>query len=106
MYKSIAVLGERDSVYGFSAMGLITFSAEDISDAKAKFRQLCKGDYAIIYVTEGIAGKMPDEIEKAKNLLYPAVILIPGVFGNTGEGKSGVRKTIEKAVGSDVLLNK
>lgn len=106
MYKGVAVLGERDSVYGFSAMGLSAFSVEDVDDAKTKFRQLCRGDYAIIYVTEGIAQNINEEIEKTKDLIYPAVILIPGTFGNTGKGKLNVHKTVEKAVGSDILFDK
>ena len=34
----------------------------------------------------------------------PAVIQIPGVSGNTGAGVSGVKKTVEQAVGSDILF--
>ena len=31
------------------------------------------------------------------------IILIPGVSGNTGEGLSAVRRSVEKAVGSDIF---
>ena len=36
--------------------------------------------------------------------LLPAVILIPGVSGNTGKGIEGVKKSVEQAVGSDILF--
>ena len=31
--------------------------------------------------------------------------MIPGVSGNTGSGILGVRKSVEKAVGSDIIFN-
>ena len=34
----------------------------------------------------------------------PAIIQIPGVSGNTGAGVNGVKKTVEQAVGSDILF--
>ena len=37
--------------------------------------------------------------------MTPAIILIPGVKGNTGEGLRGVHKSVEQAVGSDILFN-
>ena len=36
--------------------------------------------------------------------VLPAVILIPGVSGNTGEGVAGVKRSVEQAVGSDILF--
>ena len=43
-------------------------------------------------------------IEKYKTQLLPAIILIPGVSGNTGAGVRGVKKSVEQAVGSDILF--
>jgi V/A-type H+-transporting ATPase subunit F len=36
--------------------------------------------------------------------ISPAIILIPGVSGNTGEGVKGVKGSVEQAVGSDILF--
>ena len=36
--------------------------------------------------------------------VFPAIIEIPGVSGNTGAGIAGVKKSVEKAVGSDILF--
>ena len=44
-------------------------------------------------------------IDKFQEQLLPAIILIPGVFGNTGEGVQGVKLSVEKAVGSDILFS-
>ena len=35
----------------------------------------------------------------------PSIILIPGISGNTGKGVEGVKKSVEQAVGSDILFS-
>ena len=47
---------------------------------------------------------MPEEMEQYRERTLPAVIQIPGVAGNTGAGVEGVRKTVEQAVGTDILF--
>ena len=44
-------------------------------------------------------------IEKFQGQLLPAVIRIPGVSGNTGDGIQGVKNSVEQAVGSDILFS-
>ncbi len=104
MYKSAAVLGDRDSIYGFASIGLNIFPASDREEGLAVFKKLCGGDYAVIYITEALAAELEEEIEKATKNPYPAVILIPGVYGNTGKGMRDVHKSVERAVGSDILF--
>lgn len=104
MYK-IAVLGDYDSIYGFAALGLDTFPAADPEEAAKLLRQMAANDYAVIYVTENLAAQIAPEIDKLKEQLLPAVILIPGVYGNTGAGVEGVKKSVEQAVGSDILFS-
>ena len=102
MYK-VAVLGDKDSVYGFAALGLEVHYAETSADALLEFRKLTSGNHSVIYVTEYIAEMISEEIEKFSYVPTPAVILIPGVKGNTGKGMDAVKKSVEKAVGSDIL---
>ena len=58
------------------------------------------GDYDSIYV----AAQIEEEIEQYRENTLPAIIQIPGVSGNTGAGVNGVKKTVEQAVGSDILF--
>ncbi|MGI6070115.1 MAG: V-type ATP synthase subunit F [Blautia sp.] len=103
MYK-IAVIGDYDSIYGFAALGLDTFPVTALEEAKAQFHQLAGGTYAVIYITEGLAAQLEHEIEKYRGAILPAIIQIPGVSGNTGAGILGVKKSVEQAVGSDILF--
>ncbi len=104
MYK-IAVLGERDSIYGFAALGLDIYPAENKEDAKRILSALAGGEYAVIYITEKTAAELTAEIAKYDELTVPAIIPIPGVTGNTGAGMARVREAVEKAVGSDIIFN-
>ena len=54
MYK-IAVLGDRDSIYGFAALGLDTYPVYDPTEAVRTLRRLAEGNYAVIYITEALA---------------------------------------------------
>lgn len=58
----------------------------------------------MIYITEALAAQVSEEIEKYKEQQLPAIIQIPGVSGNTGEGVNGVKRSVEQAVGSDILF--
>lgn len=104
MYR-IAAMGDRDSIYGFASIGLDIFPApvEDPQAAAATLRKLAESDYAVIYMTEGLAAVLEADIDKYRDTRTPAIILIPGVSGNTGAGMRNVGKAVEKAVGSDIL---
>lgn len=102
MYK-VAVIGDKDSVYGFAALGLSVFFADEENEARTLFKKLTSQDYSIIYITERLASLLEDEIEKFSFQPTPAIILIPGVHGNTGKGMESVKKSVEKAVGSDII---
>ncbi len=102
MYK-IAVIGDRESVYGFSSLGLDIYPAYSGDEAKGLIKKLAEENYAVIYITEALAKDASEVIEKYSRVITPAIILIPGVSGNTGEGMSSVMKSIERAVGSSIL---
>lgn len=103
MYK-IAVMGDRDSIYGFAAIGLEPFPFTDTEKAAAKLKELVEGDYAVIYITEGLAAGLEKEIIHYSERQLPAIILIPGVSGNTGKGIQSVKRSVERAVGSDIIF--
>lgn len=103
MYK-IAVIGDYDSIYGFAALGLDTFPVSSDEETEAVLHQTASGEYAVIYLTEAAAAGQEHLIAKYKEKLYPAIILIPGVSGNTGRGIAGVKQSVEQAVGSDIVF--
>ena len=76
MYK-IAVLGDYDSIYGFATIGLDTFPVTDTENAAKQLHTLAANDYSVIYVTEELADRISEEIEKYAEQVLPAIIQIP-----------------------------
>ena len=99
----IAVLGDRESVLGFKALGLDVFPAESVEEARSTLHRLAKENYAVVYLTEQLAQYMTDDLGRYKDELTPAVILIPGKEGSLGIGMANVKKSVERAVGADIL---
>ncbi len=104
MYK-IAVLGDRDSIYGFAALGLSIYPVRTYDEAVKILRDLVEDSFAVIYITESMQAQLESEIDKYRLRLLPAIIPIPGIFGNTGMGMRNVKKSVEQAVGSDIIFN-
>ncbi len=102
MYK-IAVMGDKDSIYGFASIGLDIFSVYEPQVAIKTLRRIVDGGYAVIYITEQLATQIESELDRYRSLPTPAIIPIPGVVGNTGLGMRNVSKSVEQAVGSDIL---
>ena len=104
MYK-IGVIGGRDTVIGFKALGLDTFPVDGAEEAKRVLRKITEGEseYAIIYVEETLAEGLQHEIDKFKDSPTPAIILIPGRDGSIGLGQSALKAAVERAVGTNIL---
>lgn len=101
----IAVIGGRDTVMGFKALGLETYPATDSAEAGRILKSLTRehDDYAIIYIEENFAAQLQAEIDKFKDSPTPAIILIPGREGSMGLGQSALKAAVERAVGTNIL---
>ncbi|MGN1043145.1 MAG: V-type ATP synthase subunit F [Christensenellales bacterium] len=101
----IAVIGDKDSVLAFKAVGADVFPVKNYFDAADKLKKLAR-TYAVIFITEEIAEKISDVAARYKTRTYPAVIPIPGAQGSTGFGMKGISDNVEKAIGTDILSDK
>jgi len=101
----IGILGEKKSVLAFQALGVDVFgisSKDDLANAKQEIEQK---EYAIIFITEDIVKRYTEEIDSFYKETLPAVLVIPGIKGTSGIGKEGLKKILERALGSDILEN-
>ena len=102
----IAVIGGRETVMGFKALGLDTCPAANAQEAREALRHLpreSEEEYAIIYIEENLAAEMQNEIAKSKDSPSPAIILIPGREGSIGLGLQALHDAVERAVGTNIL---
>lgn len=103
MHK-IAVIGDKDSVLGFMAVGFTVRISENETEAAIHLHKLASEHYAVIYITERLAQKIETDILKYRDDPLPAVITIPDKNGKTGYGMAMIKKSVEHAVGADILF--
>lgn len=110
-YK-IAIVGPKSVVSGFKALGVDAFNAENAEDAVAVIRELrAKGKdesietpYAVVIVTENLVSNMSeDDYARITKGALPALVVLPGLEGSTGQSKKKLKELTERAVGSDIL---
>ncbi len=102
MFK-IAVVGDKDSILAFKALGVDVFSVYNSEEARKIVDTIVRNNYGIIFITEQIASLIPDTIERYDKEIIPAVILIPSNQGSLNIGLSRINRNVEKAVGSNIL---
>lgn len=102
--EKIAVLGDKDLILAFKAIGMDVFSADTANDAQEQLKLLAR-NYSVIYITEDLAEMIEEDIEKYRTRAYPAIIPIPSSKGASGFGMAGIKKDVERAVGTDILFN-
>lgn len=102
----IAVVGDRESIYGFSALGLETFFVEEKDAARRMINHLILDNCVVIYITEHLYKELADEIENInKGEIAVSIVPIPGIADNNGAGMNSLRKAVIQAVGSNILFS-
>jgi|BioPla2DNA2_1021312.scaffolds.fasta_scaffold00174_38 V/A-type H+-transporting ATPase subunit F len=105
MYK-IAVVGDKDSVLAFKAIGIEVFPVYEEEEARKTVDRLAANEYAVIFITEQVAKNIEETIARYNRSVLPSIILIPSNQGSLNIGLQKIRDNVEKAVGVNILDNK
>lgn len=105
MHNGIAVVGDKDSVLAFKAIGLDVFPTLNENDAKDTIKKIAR-DYKVIFITDKIACNIESTLRRYKSRPYPVIVPIPSAEGSNGFGMQGIKSDIEKAIGSDILFSR
>ena len=103
MFKKIGVVGDKDSVLAFKALGIDVFPVIESDEARKTVDKLAKNDYAVIFITEQVAQGIEETIERYNKEVLPAIILIPSNQGTLNIGMQKISDNVEKAVGMNIL---
>ena len=103
MYK-IATLGDKESISIFSSVGIDTFVSTDIEAAGEILIKISE-EYGIIFITEYLGKELKHIIDKYRDAITPAIILIPSSKGSTGDALLQIRESVIKAVGTDISFD-
>jgi len=104
MYK-IGVVGDKDSILAFKALGIDVYPAVEAEEARKIVDKMAFENYAVIFLTEQLAQHLEETIERYNKKLIPAIILIPSNQGTLNIGKQKISDYVEKAVGVNILKN-
>jgi V/A-type H+-transporting ATPase subunit F len=98
------MIGDGSTVSGFAAGGVVGFPAYQSAEALALLQELAhSGEYAIIFVTEGLAESILPDIARIPTGAVPAIIVVPDQGGARGIGFRKIQTAVEKALGIDLL---
>jgi len=97
----IAVIGDKDNILAFRALGADAYPIRTYFDAREILKKLARS-YSIILITEDIAANLSDLTERYKARAYPIVIPIPTSEGSKGVGRDGIKRDIIKALGKEI----
>ncbi|MBP3370207.1 MAG: V-type ATP synthase subunit F [Clostridia bacterium] len=104
MHK-IGIIGDRNSVLGFMAVGFAVHEVQSAEEAARKISELvASGEYAVIFITEDLALLTEEERAKYKDMPLPAITVIPSSKGSTGYGMDSIKNATLRAVGADILF--
>lgn len=101
MYK-IAVVGDKESIFGFSAIGMDIYPAYEENDVKKIIPKLVEENYAIIYITENVSIKAEKYLEKLQKNKIPAIVTIPSNTENIHQGEKRIKDMVQRAVGIEI----
>ncbi|MDR1101554.1 MAG: V-type ATP synthase subunit F [Clostridiales bacterium] len=88
MYK-IGIIGSSENTQIFNAVGISPYKEGE--------------EYAVIFITEDAYEENLDFIKECDDKSTPAIIVLPSSGESRGIGLENVRRSIERAVGADIL---
>lgn len=101
----MGVVGERDAVLAFKALGMRVIAVSTPEETTKALHRLYSEGIPVIFLTETCAQQVPETLERYKTNPKCAVIPIPGSSGANGFGLNRVKANVEKAIGADILFN-
>lgn len=105
MNGDAAIIGNGQSVLAFKAGGIDAFVAADETKARELLRKLA-ATYKVIFITDDLAEKNADLIERMNEQAYPVVVPVPSDKGAGTYATDRLKKQMERALGVDILFNR
>lgn len=102
---SIAVIGDKDSVLAFKAIGISAYAVTEVQEARETLKTLAR-NYKVIFIIDELAIRLEDLLARYKARPYPTIIPLPSSKGSNGYGMQGIHKDVEKAIGTDILFGR
>ena len=101
--SEIAMIGDRDSILGFKALGVEIFPVNAKSESIEALHEVIKQEFKVAFITEQMAPS-PEEIASIiGDRTFPVVTMVPSNRGATGLAMQRLQALVRKAAGADIL---
>ena len=104
--SNLALIGNKEVIIGFQLMGFKLFPSNDSDEALSALENCLKENYAVVFVTNEIAQKILNDIEKYQKKSSMSICILPNRSKETDLSLKLLRRNVEKAVGTDILFRK
>jgi V/A-type H+-transporting ATPase subunit F len=103
--SEVAVIGDKDSILCFKAVGANVFPVKDSQEAEKILKELIRNrTFGVVFVTEEFGKELEPLIESVSDRVLPSIVLIPGRKGTEGIGMQKIQHNVIRAVGADIML--
>ena len=100
--SEIAMVGDRDSILGFKALGVSVFPAETRGEVISILRNLIQQEFKIAFITEQVAPDAETIADEMADRTMPVIMMIPSNRGSMGLGMQRMQELVRKAAGADI----
>jgi len=102
--SKVAVVGPRDSILAFRALGADIFPATSKESALSALNRACDEGYGVVFITEALTQELGGVLEEYLSRQAPVITVIPDNRGSLGLGLGRIKQRVEKAIGVDILF--
>jgi len=101
--SKVAVVGPRDAILAFKALGADVFPVAQRPAALAAVEKAAGLGYKLVFLCESLAGGMEKPLSELQKRITATITVIPD-RESTGAGLARVKQRVEKAIGVDILF--
>lgn len=100
----IGIIGNRSIIQSFKLFGIEIFPINSLEEGRVVIKKISQDNFAVLFITEDWMEKLDQDLTELKQKSIPAVVSLPTHLSQNDYGVKELKKTIERAVGSDILF--
>ena len=102
--SKVVFVGDRVSTLAFRPLGVEVLEAEDARSAAEQVGRAVEDGCSVLLITEECARWAADRLSILRAEALPAVAVIPGATSAGGMAFERLKRNVEKALGSSLIL--
>ncbi|MFQ5720995.1 MAG: V-type ATP synthase subunit F [Candidatus Aminicenantales bacterium] len=106
MFDKVAIIGTFDLIFPFKAMGIKTFSPQNLEEAKRLMKKIKEEKYGFCLLDENLFQLLKEELEDLSKEFCPVVVGVSDYRKITSYLEEMMGRMAIKATGSDSLIKR